>query len=130
MGFRSMMMTADFGVEWSPEFIAKHEKWINIPTSPNGKRIGALSSKHETKFYSSAREDVIQDIAMEVRRDLIKDSEMTYEVVLLHECGGITKFDIRQDRVDTLEPESWRLTDEIQHSYCYGCSENNPSEKP
>ena len=122
MGFRSMFMTADAGIDWPAEFVEKHQKWVNFPTR-NGKVVGAISSKHESKFYGGTDEDIIQEIAVIVRdQHVYVDS--TFEIVFLHECGGVSKFDIRADRIDSMKPIGWEDTEgSTGHDYCYGCSE-------
>ncbi|MFF2554989.1 hypothetical protein ACFVUS_28575 [Nocardia sp. NPDC058058] len=43
------------------------------------------------------------------------------ELILFHECGGITKVMVTRDRIRMAEPTGWSEVDEIEHWYC-GCS--------
>lgn len=123
MGFRSMFMTADNGVEWPAEFVSKYKEQVNFNRPHDGKVIGAISSKYESKFYSGTGEDIIQEIAAIVRTQQRWTSSI-FEIVFLHECGGVSKFDIRSDRIDSMKPEGWEDTHgSTGHDYCYGCSE-------
>ncbi|MEV0297450.1 hypothetical protein [Nocardia sp. NPDC050710] len=49
------------------------------------------------------------------------DRSPSLELILLHECGGITKVHITRDRIRMAEPTGWREVDEIEHWFC-GCS--------
>lgn len=45
-------------------------------------------------------------------------------LVWLHECGGITRIEIHNDRILWSEPEEWKKVDNITHEYCNGCSDH------
>ena len=46
-------------------------------------------------------------------------------LVLLHECGGITRIQISATDIKASEPIGWQEVDRVEHDYCYGCSDAN-----
>jgi hypothetical protein len=80
-----------------------------------------LSSKWERKFYASKEDELFTDLQKVLALDeWWKDKD--FEIVLLHECDGITKVRITADTIQMFEPQDWEEVDHITHSYCYGCS--------
>ena len=80
-----------------------------------------IASKFERKYYASKDEEIFTDLQkalVENEDGYLKD----FELVLLHECDGITKVHIGKDFIRMYEPEDWHEVDGITHDYCYGCS--------
>lgn len=113
MGFRSTFVTEDYSVEWPEWFKEKYDGWINFN--------GCISSTTEGKTYgvfSSLAED-IQKALKEAKAEL----SLGFVLIFLHECGGITRYEIHPDRINISEPSGWDKVDDITHHYCYGCSD-------
>ena len=114
MGFRSTFVTSDFNCNPSflPDwFTEKYKSWINF--------CGCLSSTCEGKTYG-----VFTDLDTDLQKalkDICSDDEV--DLVFLHECGGITKFQISAEKIVISEPDKWSKVDIVTHAYCYGCSE-------
>lgn len=121
MGFRSGFLTTDMHVEWPDWFYDKHKELVHF----NPERLGAISSKHECKHYG-AWSNLEKDI-QKVLADADKDFSVT--LLYMHECRGVTKFEITKDSIRVLEPQHWSETKEITHHYCYGCSDANAKEE-
>lgn len=114
MGFRSTFTTSDIGTLWPVWF---REKYVNIIIFPEYN--GALHPHKEAKTYGSL-ESLAEDIQLAIdwwRPDLM------FIVMYLHECGGVTRCQIQKDSIKYSEPEAWRVTDGVEHWYCYGCSD-------
>lgn len=83
-----------------------------------------LSTKGEQKFYGDFATDElfldIQKILNESKRDDAYGHGIS--IVLLHECGGITKVQIFKDSIVAAEPTGWNKVEHVEHDYCYGCS--------
>lgn len=115
MGFRSTFVTNDFPWKWPLWFREKYADLVHF--SPEG---GAIASKHEGKSYG-----VFSSLENDIQRALIEttnDREWCLVFVYLHECGGITRCEIRRDTILWNEPDGWRTSDGIEHNYCYNCS--------
>ena len=114
------MMTEDFqGVEIPSWFLGKypqyHYSWNSY------KPLLSIASRSERKFYSAFKEEELFTDLQKVIVEVEFDSVLT--VVLLHECGGVTLVHISKDNITGREPTEWKEVDEVQHDYCYGCSE-------
>jgi len=125
MGFRTMAMTADYRIELPEWFIEKHTD-MNHATSGEGKPSLPLTSKFERKFYASKDDELFTDLQKVIAADKWwNDKDL--EIVLFHECDGITKVRITASTIQMFEPQKWEEVDHITHSYCYGCS--TPDER-
>jgi hypothetical protein len=132
MGFRTLMMTADTGLDLPQWFVDKWGEGFNIGQYPKGSRGEAdgktwslpVTSKGERKFYSSKDEEIFADLQKALNEQLKRGDQWLkdFEIVLLHECDGITKVHIGTDFIKMYEPEDWHEVEEITHNYCYGCS--------
>lgn len=118
MGFRSTFVSEDFSIAWPDWFIAKYAGGVHFPPSRNG----AISSVCERKFYDDT---FVEDVRRAIDWG---DFDGEFVIVFLHECGGITRCQIERNRIVWSEPDTWRVTDQITHSYCYGCSDVVPVE--
>lgn len=122
MGFRTVMMTADRpGVEVPAEFFEKYDFLQGVKNEETGKFYLPLASTVERKFYNSFENtQVFKDI-----QELLKKQEYKYSitVILLHECEGITKVEIHEDKIVGMEPTAWKKVKQVEHDYCNGCSD-------
>jgi hypothetical protein len=111
MGFRSTFAFDDRRqIEWPSWFIEKYKGILDFE--------GVLSARYEAKTYGSFK-DLPEDIRKAV--DWSKLDQLV--LVYLHECGGITRCQIREDGIKLSEPVEWKETEDIEHWYCYGCSD-------
>ena len=115
MGFRSTFTTLDVGVKWPDWFVQKYQ-----PTISFGNR--CLSSKLEAKAYHSW-----PDLPEDIQKAIDWDNYVFkwFVLVYLHECGGVTRVQIEQDRIRLTEAEgrNWEQVDEVSHHYCSGCND-------
>jgi hypothetical protein len=116
MGFRSTFTTLDFPIEWPDWFREKYASNIHFPVDGTG----TLSSKREAKTYWT-----LSELHTDIQRAIVWDEFMpkNFVLVYLHECGGITRCQIGRDRIVWSEPSGWRISEGVEHSYCYGCSD-------
>jgi len=122
MGFRSTITTEDIRYEIPKWFVEKYsylcfgsvenENGV-VPSFP-------ISSKREVKFYSSISE---QEVFVDIQKILKEKDFDDLVVVLLHECGGITRVKITKDSITAKEPTEWKEVKSVEHNYCYGCSD-------
>jgi len=124
MGFRSTFVTDDLAWKWPQWFREKYASNVHFPLES-----GPIASVREGKTYG-----MYTDIPADIQRALseIEPAEREFRLVLvyLHECGGITRCEIRRDSIRWNEPDGWRVTDGVEHSYCYGCSNaQQPTEE-
>ena len=121
MGFRTTITSEDLGGIKLPKwFITKWRKCFNFGTGSQFRLSNHLliTSKFETKMYDGKDEEIFLDI-----QKLVRENNLTnFIVVMLHECGGITRVQIEKDKIRMSEPESWREVEQVEHDYCYGCS--------
>jgi hypothetical protein len=119
MGFRSNFITENMGYEIPVWFIDEYPHYA-YSQNTEGKKTLAFAQLYESKFYLPLKEDKrftdIQKVLQET-----KQNELV--VILLHECGGITRVKITQDSITAREPKIWKEVNNVEHSYCYGCSD-------
>lgn len=111
MGFRSTFTTEDVGYTWPEWFRTKYAHY-DVPVT------GGFSSGCERKFYDK---EFFEDTQKAIDWKAIKPAD-NFVVILLHECGGVTRVEITEDTIAFTEPLDWAKVEFIQHSYCYGCS--------
>ncbi|WP_280266802.1 hypothetical protein [Nocardia wallacei] len=119
MGFRTVIISEDAYVSLPRWFVDKHTD-LHVGTLLDGTPSLPLSSRFERKFYASKDDSLFLDL-QQVLRDL--DHPHAIDLVLFHECGGITKVSVSRERIRMSEPAQWQEVDAITHNYCYGCSE-------
>lgn len=131
MGFRSTMISEDYHREIPEWFVSKWDNihcHIRIPIDAFGNPTNEgrpyfsfpISTLKERKFYAEfEREELFLDIQKVLKELKIKN----ICVVLLHECGGITKVVISEDKIEGMEPIEWKKVESVTHDYCYGCSD-------
>lgn len=113
MGFRTTFISeAIGGVIWHDWFKIKYGD--KIIYSDN-----AIMSSRELKMYSTDMQEFEIDIQKCINWSILRRFIMVY----LHECGGITRVQIEQNAIIFTEPDAWKVTENVTHSYCYGCSD-------
>lgn len=130
MGFRSTMTTEHIWLEMPDWFVKKHED-LHIGEVPHGsffkeefwgKRMLPISYKFEHKFHDEFLED-LQRVLREQPEVDKEEKRDNVELILFHECDGVTRVRVWPDRIQYFEPQDWEEVDDITHNYCYGCSE-------
>lgn len=122
MGFRSVLITEDNALKIPEWFIIKYAKVLHF--SDGGLPI---SSQYEFKTYFEMWPELLTDFQkVLVENDALYDK---LDLILLHECGGITRYEVYRDKILINEPESWRKVDDVTHDYCYGCSDYKSSSE-
>jgi hypothetical protein len=131
MGFRTTMTTEDLGGIRLPKWFV--EKWKDdfnfgeheYQKPPYDKGTMLISTKNERKFYFGKDQEILKDIQKVCKENDIEK----FVVVLLHECGGITRVEIGKE-IRFSEPTGWDEVEDITHDSCYGCSDiKNLSKK-
>jgi hypothetical protein len=115
MGFRSTFTTSDYNIKWPEWFFEKYKERVLF----SNEHIGAISSKGESKHYTS---ELVDDIQKAIDWNEIHDG-INFILVYLHECGGITRCEINRDSIMVTEPCDYKPVRWISHNYCYGCSD-------
>lgn len=115
MGFRSTFTTSDYYLTWPEWFCEKYKGMIWF--APDFR--GPLHPINEGKTYGSWSElhTDIQRVLQELDR-----KDITFALLYLHECDGVTRCDISTTAIRWGEPDSWYEVDGITHNYCYTCS--------
>lgn len=129
MGFRSNFITEDMrGVEvprWFVEKYPDHRPWHNAETD---KYYFPIVQPWESKFYRRLDEtEVFKDIQKILQEHPDKNWSAEIALILLHECGGITRVKITRDSITGREPTAWKEVENVEHDYCYGCSDAPPT---
>lgn len=126
MGFRTTIITEDFsGIKIPKWFVNKWGNDFNFGEHKNSyilyhrKNTLLISSKREKKMYYGKDEEIFLDI----QKICIKKGLDKFIVIMLHECGGITRVQIERDKIRLSEPSAWNEVEEVTHNYCYGCSD-------
>lgn len=125
MGFRSSFVTEHFGQIVPLWFVEKYKDRVFFGKSngrdDDGQPHLLLASQLERKFYRAVADEElfmdIQKVLKEVNLDIV------FPLVLVHECGGITRVEITQDSIRASEPTGWKEVEAVEHDYCYGCSD-------
>ena len=112
MGFRSTFITEDYAPKYPKWF---KDKWKDAVFIGKGT---VIASKHEAKTYGLWM-DLEEDLQKVMAEWDLEDMILIY----LHECGGITRLKITKDKIIYSEPTGWKETEQVEHNYCYGCSD-------
>jgi hypothetical protein len=128
MGFRSVFVSEDRPCKLPGWFCEKWSRSIHWYEHEGSAQL-PISSRYERKFYDGVKEELFGDL-----RRIVADpqcwpygtNEDPLEVLLFHECGGVTKVYVFADEVVLAEPEpqiEWDIKAEVGHHYDYGCSD-------
>lgn len=125
MGFRSTFVSQGYSnwidkIVWPRWFINKYSETVNIGD--------CLSSKRDCKLYGDTWSDLLEDIQKVIK----KKSLRLFKMVVLHECGGITRVYINPDKIwyfDVLDDNNWSTGDDlIQRHYEIDCHKSHCPE--
>lgn len=124
MGFRTTITTNAYGGVRLPRWFVK--KWQDdFFFGPKSRytynNYMLINSKFERKMFVGWDDEIITDIQKVCKEKSVKQ----FVVILLHECGGITRVEITPEYIKFSEPTDWKITDGITHCYCYGCSDTD-----
>jgi hypothetical protein len=122
MGFRSTYISEDHAIDYPQWFRDKYA----VSTG------GVIYSVCETKYPNEVAQDCWK--ALKEIEWFEKDTDIDFNIVVLHECGGVTKVQMGRDYMTIGYPSDWtidqHLTEEHEyaraqagHMYCYGCSD-------
>jgi hypothetical protein len=104
---------------WPQWFRDKYKDSI-VFTQANG-----IAPVGESKLYGGWLE-LVEDVQKAIDWDEWDNNRkhpFTYVMVFLHECGGLSRVEIRRDTIIWTEPDGWsQVCDGGTHDYCYGCS--------
>lgn len=120
MGFRSTLVTSDCGIEWPDWLKEKYKDLVNFDS--------CASSKMEDKFYLNWS-SLIQDFSKALHDVNFFDKDDGHRhltVLILHECDGVTRYQIYQNKILCSEPDPfncWKEQKGITHNYCYECQQ-------
>lgn len=115
MGFRSTFTTQDYPIYWPQWFRDKYAGVIRFDEEGVGVLNSALQAKTDMLWA---------DLPTDIQRAIDwSDAPENFVLVYLHECGGITRCQIERNTIKWSEPDGWRSTQGVEHSYCYGCSD-------
>jgi hypothetical protein len=130
MGFRTTFVSEHIYIDLPKWFTDKWADNTHFYVRPEGLYGGGagnltlpISSKFERKFYGSKEDELFTDLQRVLVELKDEPNVKEIEIVLFHECNGITKVKISKDEIKMFEPSEWHEVDEIEHNYCYGCSE-------
>jgi len=120
MGFRSNFITSSYNGISVPDWFS--DKYPELSYEKyDGKNVFSVAQLFESKYYQSLKDDErLTDI-----QKILSDNNIEYNIVLilLHECGGITRVEISKDNIFASEPTGWKIVENVEHDYCYGCSD-------
>ena len=117
MGFRTTLISQDYMVQIPEWFKEKHKQ---VTYNNNSFTIAILT---ETKFYDDVKET---ELFIDIQKLMIdQDFRPSMVLVLLHECGGVTRVEIDRENIRASEPTEWKQVNRVTHSYCYDCSDVN-----
>ena len=70
---------------------------------------------YEIKFYGSI---VDNEIFLDIKKLMIDQNDShRITIILLHECGGITKISITKESIEAYEPTKWKKVEFVEHGY-------------
>lgn len=122
MGFRSNFITESYiGIEIPQWFLDKYPNYSYSKNS-EGKETFSIAQLWESKYYQVLEED---ERILDIQKILKEVDFHAIVLILLHECGGITRVEIEQDKITSSEPTEWKQVTSVEHDYCYNCSTTN-----
>lgn len=122
MGFRSTYISEHYAIEYPQWFKDKYEV----------SKGGVIYSSVETKFPGEVVLDTWK--ALKEIKWFEKDYELDFNMVMLHECGGITKAQMGLEYLIIADPTDWEVIEKVteqtdwvnaqgHHLYCYECTD-------
>lgn len=121
MGFRSNFIMGYTPVAVPKWFIDKYDDFEYF--EDDGIKSFPIALLGERKFYVHLKDT---EIFIDIQKVLLESKDdCEIIVVLLHECGGITRVSITKDEITGQEPTKWNMVEAVEHNYCYGCSDVN-----
>ncbi|WP_157184644.1 hypothetical protein [Nocardia niigatensis] len=113
-----MVISEDLAFALPLWFVEAHPE-LHFGNGGDGSPRLPIASRFERKFYGSKDDPLFLDL----QRVLNETPSWRHhvELILFHECGGITKVLVTRDRIRMAEPTGWSEVDEIEHWFC-GCS--------
>ena len=120
MGFRSNFIAQVSGYSVLDWFKEKYPEWNFVG---NAGSQNCFAQLFESKFYSKFSED---ERFLDIQK-MLKEQEWGGDgivIILLHECGGVTRVKITKDSITGREPVDWKNVDCVEHDYCYDCSDD------
>lgn len=122
MGFRSNFIAEISGYTIPEWFKEKYPTWV---FHGNADSQNCLAQLFESKFYGKFTEDErFLDVQKMLQEQKWGGDEIV--IILLHECGGITRVSVKRDSITAQEPIEWDNVESVEHDYCYGCSDSKP----
>lgn len=118
MGFRSVFVTEDNSIDWPSWFVEKYQDIIRFSFSHKG----IFCSPMEVKLYREDLADFPKDIQKAINWDNYQFMEELL-IVILHECGGVTRLHVARYSIRWSEPTGWMEVDDVTHHYCLSCSQ-------
>ena len=120
MGFRSTLISEHQDVTWPRWFREKH-LWCVPDDASEVLRTGS-------ELKAGARSDFPEDVRRALaEQGWFEDHDDGFVFVWLHECGGVTRVQVNEDKVRITYPLGWGSWDggsqDSIHHYCYGCSD-------
>ncbi len=121
MGFRSVFISEHYSIEWPAWFV---ERWKESVFFDEDNK-GLIASRFEGKMHDLFSE-IFTDVQKVLKaRECNNSNREKLVFVILHECRGITRVEVHQDKIWYSEPKTWDILygGGPSHSYCYECSD-------
>ncbi len=128
MGFRSTLITQHYrGIKVPDWYTEKHNYLVALGRDNEGNKTFPIASISEAKYYSDFNTD---ERFLDIQK-ILKENDVSFgmDIVLLHECGGVTHILVSATEITANEPSSWNDVQEVNHDYCYSCSEPDEARK-
>lgn len=128
MGFRSTLISehVQHGRQLPKWFLDKYKDILHFGEYKGegvDKWEGTLpiASKYELKTYSANGQEIAPDL-QKVVQEWKKADGMDHEIefIWFHECSGITKVKVGQNKITYFEPSEWNEVGGITHDYVKG----------
>lgn len=127
MGFYSSFITSSLQFDWPEWFVAKWSESVHFPPIPDfpvppGFLRGPISSKIPRKAYRGFAELPADIMRVLTEANFLTGGDDFFELIYLHECGGITMYRFGRSGIRVFEPRTWEETEDITHDCCLDCS--------
>lgn len=136
MGFRSVVISSDYGNKLPDWFLEKWGDWFHWYVHPeNGTKGLPFSSIVERKTYwfgrTAAGDELKESLAIELANDCQKwwdEDSFPFTLSWLHECHGVTTCHVYKSKIIWQEPKEMEVVPEITHHYCHCAPEYGAKE--